>query len=132
MKQRRRKAAEAAATAAATRAAACTSTLTKGFTLETLGMLETPGAPRRRKEEEDAIEELRKEAQAMRRTGNPEWLSMHARMRALMDRGREAKKDPRVEAWRREASEWRMKAREAKSEGRCGLERLAYKIKESI
>ena len=83
----------------------------------------------RRKAEEDAIEELRKEAQAMRRTGNPEWLSMHARMRALMDRGREAKKDPRVEAWRREASELRMKAREAKAKGDVAWKDSHTKIK---
>ena len=90
--------------------------------------------PRRRKEEErkeeEAIEELRKSAQEMRRAGKPEWLSMHAQMKACVNSGRESRKDPRVEALRWEAGELRMKAREAKVKGNLEWRDLHTKLKE--
>jgi hypothetical protein len=79
-------------------------------------------APRRRteeerKEEEDAIEELRKKAQELRRKGNEAWRTIHSQMKELMGRGREAKNNPHVEALKREAEELRGKAKEAKTRG---------------
>ena len=63
------------------------------------------------------IEELRTKAQEMRRKGNQEWRTIHAQMREIMDREKEAKNNPHLEVLKREAEGLRGKAKEAKTRG---------------